>query len=94
MRKTEYEAINVNSDFVAGMKIKDGEVLSEYSIDVTDKDGTAVTGMIENDSIVEDTRVGFRVTGGSISASPYVVSVKADTSLDQKLEIRDEVIIY
>lgn len=93
MRKTPYEAINTQAKFDKAMI--DDETIDEYSVTAVDASGNDATAdLIENDSITERARIAFRIKGGLVASSPYIVSVKADTSLDQKLEIRGEVVVY
>ena len=93
MRKTSYEAINVQAKFDKAMT--DSETIDDFSVTAVDKDGEDATStLIENASVTERTRIAFRVKSGTVSGSPYTVSVKGDTSLDQKLEIRGSVEVY
>ena len=65
---------------------------------VYDASGVEVTGMLDDVAIIESTKIGFTVKGGTAptggaSSTKYVINFKITTSLGNKFEPRLELLV-
>lgn len=102
IKKTAYEEIG----WLHQMRRTDGvgwlgpteTLLSIAESKVLDEDGTEQAGMLADVTIVEDTKIGFTIKGGTAPAdgrthTKYTVNFKVLTSLGNKLEPRIELYV-
>ena len=93
--KQPYESFKICGDFSNVMDTDETITLATSSILVEDKDGEDVSdAMVVTDSKqVDGQTLCFRVEGGTNSASPYKITYRAVTSVNEQYEVEQLMVV-
>lgn len=87
--KQPYEAFGIDGDFVNVLETGETLILGSSSVTAQDKDGNDMTNTVLDQSTiaVDGTKLKIRCQAGIPAESPYKITFRTVTSLDNQFEV-------